>query len=294
VEALEKTHVSRKPLWLKVKQPTHQNFFKVSGLLKKKGLHTICQSAKCPNISECWSQKTATFLIMGDVCTRNCRFCAVKSGIPEKLSPEEPARISEAVKAMELTYVVITSVTRDDLKDGGASFFADTVHTVRSKSADIKIELLIPDFKGSKDALKTVIRSRPSVINHNLEVPSILYSYINRDPKNYVRSLKVIENAKKMGAYTKSGIMVGLGEDYPHIIQTFKDLRNASCDMLTIGQYLQATKSNLPVKKYYTPDEFEYLKTTALSMGIKQVESGPLVRSSYRAHDLYNRLMKEH
>jgi len=231
---------------------------------------------------------------MGDVCTRNCRFCAVKSGIPEKLSSEEPARISEAAAAMELTYVVITSVTRDDLKDGGAAFFSDTVHTVRSQSADIKIELLIPDFNGSTDALETVIRSRPSVINHNLEVPSILYPYINRDPKNYVRSLKVIEQAKKMGAYTKSGIMVGLGEDYQHIIQTFKDLRNASCDILTIGQYLQATKSNLPVKKYYTPNEFKCLKTMALNMGIKQVESGPLVRSSYRAHDLYNRLVKEH
>jgi len=231
---------------------------------------------------------------MGDVCTRNCRFCAVKSGIPKKLSPEEPARISEAVTDMGLKYVVITSVTRDDLKDGGAAFFADTVHTIRSQSADINIELLIPDFDSSTDALETVIRSRPSVINHNLEVPSILYSYINRDPKNYIRSLKVIENAKKMGAYTKSGIMVGLGEDYPHIIQTIKDLRNVSCDILTIGQYLQATKSNPPVRKYYTPDEFEHLKTTALNMGIKQVESGPLVRSSYRAHDLYNRLVKEH
>ncbi len=231
---------------------------------------------------------------MGDVCTRNCRFCAVKSGIPEKLSSEEPARISEAVKDMELEYVVITSVTRDDLKDGGASFFSDAVHMIRSQSEDIKIELLIPDFKGSTDALETVISSGPSVINHNLEVPSVLYSYINRDPNNYIRSLKVIENAKKMKAYTKSGIMVGLGESYPQIIQTIKDLVNVGCDILTIGQYLQATKSNLPVKKYYSPDEFEYLKTTALSMGIKQVESGPLVRSSYRAHDLYNRLMKEH
>jgi lipoic acid synthetase len=294
VEALEKTHGGRKPLWLKVKQPTHKNFFKVSSLLNKKGLHTICQSAKCPNISECWSQKTATFLIMGDVCTRNCRFCAVKSGIPEKLSSEEPARISEAVKDMELEYVVITSVTRDDLKDGGASFFSDAVHMIKSQSEDIKIELLIPDFKGSTDALETVISSGPSVINHNLEVPSVLYSYINRDPNNYIRSLKVIENAKKMKAYTKSGIMVGLGESYPQIIQTIKDLVNVGCDILTIGQYLQAVKSNLPVKKYYSPDEFEYLKTTALSMGIKQVESGPLVRSSYRAHDLYNRLMKEH
>ena len=294
MEASEKRVKTHKPSWLKVKLPTHQNFFKISDLLRKKGLHTICESAKCPNIYECWSKKTATFLIMGDVCTRNCSFCAVKSGKPKRLSPDEPARIAEAVECMGLKYAVITSVTRDDLQDGGASFFAETVNTVKDNSPEAKVELLIPDFKGSSKALKTVIQSRPSVINHNLEVPYDLYSSINRVPQNYFRSLQVLEEAKKMGSFTKSGIMVGLGEDYPQIIKTFKDLRTVSCDLLTVGQYLQATKSNSPVKKYYTPNEFKDLKNIALDMGFKQVESGPLVRSSYRAHNLYKSLFREH
>jgi lipoic acid synthetase len=294
VEASEKKVKTHKPSWLKVKLPTHQNFFKVSDLLRKKGLHTICESAKCPNIYECWSKKTATFLIMGDVCTRNCSFCAVKSGKPKSLSPDEPARIAEAVECMGLKYAVITSVTRDDLQDGGASFFAETVTTVKDNSPEAKVELLIPDFKGSSKALKTVIQSRPSVINHNLEVPYDLYSSINRVPQNYFRSLQVLEEAKKMGSFTKSGIMVGLGESYAQIIKTFKDLRTVSCDLLTVGQYLRATRSNSPVKKYYTPNEFKDLKNIALDMGFKQVESGPLVRSSYRAHNLYKSLFREH
>ncbi|MFO7981104.1 MAG: lipoyl synthase [Candidatus Aminicenantes bacterium] len=294
MEASEKEVRTHKPSWLKVKLPTHNNFFKVSGLLRKKEIYTICQSAKCPNIYECWSKKTATFLIMGDVCTRNCSFCAVKSGNPKELSPDEPERIAEAVECMELKYAVITSVTRDDLQDGGASFFAETVKTVKDNSPGIKVEVLIPDFKGSIEALKTVIQSRPSVINHNLEVPRDLYSSINRVPQNYLRSLQVLKEAKKMGAFTKSGIMVGLGENYSQIMQTLKDLRNVSCDLLTVGQYLQATSSNSPVKKYYTPHEFKDLKNKALNMGFKQVESGPLVRSSYKAHNLYNSLFSEH
>jgi lipoic acid synthetase len=193
---------------------------------------------------------------------------------------------------MGLKYAVITSVSRDDLKDGGASFFAETIETIQYKSPGIKIEVLIPDFKGCTDALKTVIQSRPSIINHNVEVPYSLYSSINRQTKNYFRSLKVLEESKKMGAFTKSGIMVGLGESLQQIMETFADLRSVSCDLLTIGQYLQATKSNYPVKKYYTPDEFKDLKNRALNMGFKQVESGPLVRSSYKAHNLYNSLMK--
>lgn len=283
----------KKPSWLKVKLPTHNNFFKVSDLLKKKGLCTICQSAKCPNISECWSKKTATFLIMGEVCTRNCRFCAVQSGKPRNLSPKEPFRVAEAVKSMGLKYAVVTSVTRDDLKDGGASFFAQTVNAIKEISPDTKVEALIPDFKGSTEALKTVIESGPSVLNHNLEVPYILYSHINRESKNYFRSLKVLREAKKMGVYTKSGIMIGLGENYQHILQTFKDLRRISCDLLTVGQYLKAAKSNVPVEKYYSLNEFQYLKNEALKMGFKKVESGPLVRSSYKAHHLYNSLSQE-
>lgn len=294
MESSEKEVKINKPSWLKVKLPTHKNFFKVSGLLRQKGIHTICQSAKCPNIYECWSKRTATFLIMGDVCTRNCGFCAVKSGKPKDLSPDEPSRIAEAVECMGLKYAVITSVTRDDLEDGGASFFAETVKAVKDKSPGIKTEVLIPDFKGLTEALKTVIQSIPSVINHNLEVPYELYSSINRVPKNYFRSLKVLGEAKNMGVFTKSGIMVGLGENHQQIIQTFKDLRSVSCDLLTIGQYLQATRANSSVKKFYTPDEFKDLKNKALDMGFKQVESGPLVRSSYRARNLYNCLMRDH
>jgi len=294
VEATEKEVKTKKPSWLKVKLPTHQNFFKVSELLRQKGLHTICQSAKCPNISECWSKKTATFLIMGDVCTRNCSFCAVKSGKPKELSPDEPSRIAEAVECMRLKYTVVTSVTRDDLEDGGAEFFAETTKTIKNRFPKTKVEVLIPDFKGRFEDLKEVIQSGPSIINHNLEVPYALYSSVNRPPKNYFRSLKILDEAKKMGAFTKSGIMVGLGENFQQIIETFADLRSVSCDLLTIGQYLQAAKSNSPVKKYYTPDEFNDLKNKALNLGFKQVESGPLVRSSYKAQDLYNSLTKEH
>ncbi|MBD3415297.1 MAG: lipoyl synthase, partial [Candidatus Aminicenantes bacterium] len=196
--------------------------------------------------------------------------------------------------SMRLKYAVITSVTRDDLVDGGASFFAKTVKTVQEKSPELKIEVLIPDFKGNEDALKTVVQSGPCVINHNLEAPQSLYSSLNRMPSNYIRSLNVLKQAKQMGAYTKSGIMIGLGENEQNIMQTLEDLREVSCDLLTIGQYLQASKSNLPVCHYYHLNEFKQLKNKALKMGFKKVESGPLVRSSYRAHELYTSLMKEH
>ncbi len=278
----------KKPSWLKVKFPSHQNFFSVSNLLKEGELHTICQSAKCPNLSECWSHRIATFLILGDTCTRNCAFCAVNKGNPSAPSKDEAFRVAEAASNLGLRYVVITSVTRDDLPDGGARCFAETIKHVKESIDDVKVEVLIPDFQGDEKALMTVISARPEILNHNIEVPESLYPTINRPKENYRRSLKVLERAKEFGATTKSGMMIGLGETQKDILQTFSDLRKASCNLLTIGQYLQPTKNNAPVKKYYTPNEFEQLKTIASDFGFEEVESGPLVRSSYRAHRMYS------
>ncbi len=278
----------KKPSWLKVKFPSHQNFFSVSNILENGNLLTICQSAKCPNISECWTHKTATFLILGDTCTRNCAFCAVKKGTPSSPSDDEAFRVTEAASIMGLRYVVITSVTRDDLPDGGASRFAETLKAVRQKIPEAKIEVLIPDFRGSEDALMIVITARPDILNHNVEAPESLYPVINRPKENYRLSLRILKKAKEFGAITKSGLMIGLGETNKDILQTFSDLRRAGCNLLTIGQYLQPTKNNTPVKRYYSPLEFDQLKKIALDFGFEEVESGPLVRSSYRAHKMYN------
>lgn len=277
----------KKPSWLKVRFPSHQNFFQVSHLVKEKNLHTICQSAKCPNIGECWSQRTATFLILGDTCTRSCTFCAVEKGAPSSLSPSEPQRVAEAVASLGLRFAVVTSVTRDDLPDGGASVFAETIKSIRERVPGVKVEALIPDFKGSQESLKNVIDARPDILNHNLEVPEAQYPQINRPKENYRRSLKVLERARKMGAKTKSGLMVGLGEKEDDILQTFADLREVGCELLTIGQYLQPSKRNIPVHRYWSPQEFVRWKKVAFHFGFKAVESGPLVRSSYMAHKMY-------
>jgi len=288
----EKVKKGTKPSWLKVKLPSHQNFFYVSEVLKKHRLHTICQSAKCPNISECWAQKTATFLILGDTCTRRCSFCAVKKGIPQAPSPEEPDHVAEAVDKLRLSYAVITSVTRDDLSDGGASQFVETIRAIKKKNLAVKVEVLIPDFKGDDKALTAVAEAKPDIINHNLETVEALYPQINRPKKNYQRSLDVLEKSKENGMITKSGLMVGLGEKEEEIVQTFSDLRKVSCDLLTIGQYLQPTKTNASIKRYYSPQEFDRLKRTALSFGFSDVASGPLVRSSFEAHKLYKTSQK--
>lgn len=285
--------IRKKPPWLKVKFPSHQNYFYLSRLLKDKNLHTICQSAKCPNIGECWAKKTAAFLILGDICSRRCAFCAVKKGTPEPLSINEPLRVAEAVACMGLRYTVITSVTRDDLPDGGASIFASTIKAIKKSTPGVKVEVLIPDFKGSEQALKKVIKAKPDIINHNLETPEALYPQIKRPQKNYRRSLKILEKSKEMGVITKSGLMVGLGEGKADITRTFADLRNVGCDLLTIGQYLQPTKTNIAVQKYYTPLEFIELKRIAFNYGFKEIESGPLVRSSYMAHKMYNSYQKQ-
>jgi lipoic acid synthetase len=276
-----------KPSWLKVRLPAHGNFFQVSDILKKNHLQTICQSARCPNIAECWTARTATFLILGDTCTRNCGFCAVKKGKPLPVLEDEPVKVAEAVDSMGLDYAVVTSVTRDDLPDGGASVFARTIRAIKSRRPQTKVEVLIPDFGGDDEALAAVIAAGPDVLNHNLETTEFNYPRINRPVANYRRSLSVLENAGRMGALTKSGLMIGLGETGDEIGRALEDLRAVGCRLLTIGQYLQPTKDNPPVSRYYSPGEFEALRTRTLGLGFKEVTSGPLVRSSYRAHRLY-------
>ncbi len=282
----------KKPSWLKVKFPSDPNFFAVSQLVNQRNLHTICQSAKCPNISECWAHRTATFLILGDVCTRKCAFCAVKKGAPSPPSKAEAQRVAEAASVMNLRYVVVTSVTRDDLPDGGAYSFVDAVQAIRQKIPPSKIELLIPDFKGNEESIMAVLSARPDVLNHNVEVPESLYPAIHRPTEYYKRSLRVLERAKNNGVLTKSGMMIGLGETKAGILHTFSDLRRTGCDLLTIGQYLQPTRQNTPVKKYYSPLEFNQLKKIALDFGFGEVEAGPLVRSSYRAHKIYQAFLE--
>lgn len=272
-----------KPEWLKVKLPSNGNFFRVAELMKKRGLHTICQSARCPNMTECWTAKTATFLILGDTCTRRCGFCAVNKGTPALPESDEPGQVAEAAFSLGLEYVVITSVTRDDLEDGGASVFARTVEAVKKKIPGVKVEVLIPDFGGRTADLEVVLGAGPEVLNHNLETTESLYPRINRPAANYERSLDVLRHAKKKGARTKSGLMVGLGERKEEIIRTLSDLRRAGCDLLTIGQYLQPTPAQAPVQKYYTPLEFEQLRNVALDFGFANAVAGPLVRSSFRA-----------
>jgi len=276
-----------KPPWLKVRLPSHGSFFEVSAILKKNRLHTICQSAKCPNIAECWTARTATFLILGDTCTRECGFCAVKKGTPAPLSGAEPGQVAEAVAGLGLHYAVVTSVTRDDLDDGGAAVFARTVGAIKERRPQVRVEVLIPDFQGNEEALAAVIASGPDVVNHNLETTQPGYPRINRPPGNYRRSLGVLEAAQRLGALTKSGLMVGLGETGPEIERTLSDLRNAGCDLLTIGQYLQPSRQNPPVGRYYGPEEFEALRALALTLGFREVAAGPLVRSSYRAHQMF-------
>ncbi len=276
-----------KPAWLKVRLPAHGNFFEVTSIIKRNHLHTICQSAKCPNIAECWSAKTATFLILGDTCTRGCSFCAVKKGAPAGQSEEEPGQVAEAIAGMGIDYAVVTSVTRDDLPDGGASAFVKTIRAIKERRPRAKVEVLIPDFQGSEEAIAAVNASGPNVLNHNVETTELGYPRINRPRGNYRRSLGVLQKAKSLGALTKSGLMVGLGEAAAEIEQTLSDLRSVGCDLLTIGQYLQPSRENPPVDRYYSPQEFEALRDRALALGFRDVAAGPLVRSSYQARRLF-------
>ena len=273
----------RHPDWLKVNIPGGLEFQKIKQQLRKTHLHTICEEAKCPNLSECFQKGTATFLILGDICTRNCRYCNVRNGTPDILNPNEARDIAESIQKLDLSHVVITSVTRDDLKDGGASIFADTIIEVK-KISTCTIEVLIPDFKGNKQSLQTVLSEKPDVLNHNIEVVKELFSSV-RPEGDYKQSIDVLKQCKRYNSemITKSGFMVGLGESKDQIYKLLHDLKQANVDILTIGQYLQPTKKHVPIKKYYTPQEFNELSIIAKNMGFSHVESGPLVRSSYNA-----------
>jgi len=277
-----------KPRWLKKRLPTGRDYEKIKGLIDRDKLHTVCQEARCPNIWECFSQQTATFLIMGSGCTRNCRFCSVARGPAGPPDPEEPARVAAAARQMGLNYVVVTSVTRDDLSDGGAGFFASTIVEIHRQMPAAKVEVLIPDFQGDSQALQSVLKARPDVLNHNIETVPRLYPVV-RPQARYRRSLQLLRRARKYDVTLpiKSGLMLGLGEDSVEIRATLKDLLDSGCRILTIGQYLQPSKAHLPVARFIPPAEFENWKTTALQMGFCEVASGPFVRSSYHAHELY-------
>ncbi len=283
--------MQRIPPWVRRKLPGGEVYFRIRKILRERGLHTVCEEARCPNVSKCWGEGTATFMIMGDICTRKCGFCAVKHGRPMPLDPQEPVKVAEAAAEMGLSYVVITSVTRDDLPDGGASHFLTTVKEVRKALPEAGVEVLIPDFGGREENLEVLLQEPPSVLNHNIEVPFSLYPKIGRPRSFYRRSLGVLEYYGKKGLITKSGIMLGLGEKDEDVREALRDLVNVGVKILTIGQYLRPGFENLPVERYYSPEEFEGWKEIALGMGFLAVESGPLVRSSYRAEELYREVL---
>ena len=275
-----------RPPWLKVRIRSSDSFERVNHLIQDLSLHTVCQEARCPNIFECWNEGTATFMIFGDICTRHCGFCAVTKGKPRPLDPDEPRHVGEAVKRLGVRHAVITSVNRDELPDGGSRHFAETILWVRQLNPGCRIEVLIPDFCGSEESLDTVLAARPDVLNHNTETIPRLYRRVRPDAK-YEQSLELLRRAhRRKGEWpllTKSGLMVGLGETTEELLQTFRDLSETGCDILTVGQYLSPTPRHIPIEKYYTPEEFDFLKDEALLMGFRYVESGPLVRSSYHA-----------
>ena len=274
----------RKPEWLKVRAPSGETYHQLKRLMRSKQLHTICEEANCPNIAECWGRGTATFLIMGDTCTRSCGFCDVKTGMPAPLDWAEPLRVAQAVKAMDLKHVVITSVNRDERRDGGAPIFALTIRAVRRLQPDCTIEVLIPDFKGNRAALEIVMREEPDILNHNVETVPRLFKRVQPQDR-YEWALATLSNAKAIQpeAVTKTGIMLGLGETPEEVLDVMRDLRAIDVDILTLGQYLQPSKRHLPVERYYTPQEFAEFRRIGYEMGFKWVESGPLVRSSFRA-----------
>ncbi len=277
----------RRPDWLKVRIPGGDNYFDLKRLMRDLSLHTVCESARCPNIGECWAHRTATFMILGDLCTRRCGFCAVPKGKPAgEVDHAEPERVAEAAERMGLKYVVVTSVDRDDLADGGAAIFSRTIHALRHRISGIKVEVLIPDFRGSDEALEIVLAARPDVLNHNIETAPRLYPVARRG-SFYERSLRLLARSRSLAPTipTKSGLMAGLGETFDEIRGVLRDLAAAGVDIVTIGQYLRPSGDQLPVARFYTPEEFAELKREGLKLGIRHVESGPLVRSSYHAHE---------
>ncbi len=286
--------LNRRPPWLKVELTGKGESKKVRQLLKRHELHTVCESARCPNMGECWSRRTATFMILGDVCTRHCAFCAIQHGQPALVDREEPLRVAQAVRQLGLSYAVVTSVTRDDLPDGGAQQFAATIRAIRRLNPMTKVEVLIPDFAGSSAALEVVIEAKPDVLNHNIETVSALYPRV-RPQAIYQRSLQLLQRAADAGLLTKSGFMLGLGETLEEVQQTLRDLLMAGCQMVTIGQYLPPSRGHFPVARFVPPEEFHALRETALQMGFLHVEAAPLVRSSYHAQEqTQSRVMGKH
>lgn len=275
-----------KPDWIRIKLTTGDNYQDIKNMMRSKTLHTVCEEARCPNIYECWANRTATFMILGDICTRACRFCAVNTGMPTELDLQEPERVAEAAEKMNLRHCVVTSVARDDLSDGGAGIFAGTIAAIRTRVPFCSVEVLIPDFQGDEEALRIVMEAKPDILNHNIETVERLSDRVRAKAK-YRRSLELLKRAKAMkpDIPTKSSIMLGVGEEWEEILQAMDDLRAVDCDILTIGQYLQPTPQHLRVEKYYTPEQFAALKEEGMKRGFSHVESGPLVRSSYHAHE---------
>jgi lipoyl synthase len=275
-----------KPSWLKAHPPMGENYHDLKKLARGLELHTVCESAQCPNIGECWNHKTATFMLLGDHCTRRCGFCAVPKGKPLPIDHDEPRRVAEAVARLGLKFAVVTSVNRDDDNFGGARVFADTIREIRKVKPDCSVEVLIPDFQGIEDCLKIVLDAKPDILDHNTETVPRLYR-IARSGSRYERSLRLLGNVKRFSpnSVSKTGIMVGLGEDMSEILEVLRDLAAERVDILTVGQYLRPSKDHLPIARYYTPDEFRFIKEEALKLGFRHVESGPLVRSSYHAHE---------
>jgi len=275
-----------KPTWLKVRAPGSENYLRLKELMRGLKLHTVCEEAHCPNIGECWHHGTATFMIMGDVCTRACGYCNVTHGAPLTLNPDEPENLARAVDALGLSYVVVTSVDRDDLKDFGAGVFAETIRAIHSRRPDCRVEVLIPDFQGQEAPLRAVLEAEPDILNHNTETVPRLYR-VARPGGRYPRALELLDRARRWNPEipTKTGIMVGLGETTDEVVDVLRDLRKVDVQILTIGQYLRPSLAHLPMERYYTPDEFREFKRIALELGFGHVESGPLVRSSYHAHE---------
>ena len=275
-----------KPDWLRAKAPVGENFHALKKLARGLGLHTVCESAQCPNIGECWNHRTATFMLLGDICTRRCGFCAVPKGKPAAIDWEEPRRVAEAVAKLGLRHAVVTSVNRDDDNLGGARIFAETIREIRQSTPGCRVEVLIPDFQGLDEALQIVLDARPDVLNHNTETVPRLYRAV-RSGARYERTLRLLETSKRLapGIVTKSGVMVGLGETMEELLRVFQDLGSRGVDILTIGQYLRPSHDHLPIARFYAPEEFQHMKEEALRCGFRHVESGPLVRSSYHAHE---------
>jgi len=282
IQPSERTAVERRPDWLKVRIPTGDTVAWLRDMMRSKSLHTVCEEARCPNMAECWSAGTATFMILGDTCTRSCGFCAVKTGRPGTIDLDEPMNVAESIRQMGVRHAVITSVNRDELADGGASVFAETIRRTRELNPGVRVEVLIPDFKGNRESLQQIIDAAPDILNHNTETVPSLYRKV-RPQGRYNWTLDLLEEAKRQGMTTKTGIMLGLGESREELLTVMNDLVDRKVDILTLGQYLQPTKAHLPVERFVTPEEFDELRIVGLNMGFRYVESGPLVRSSYHA-----------